>query len=133
MARVRSIHISPSKPSKISLRRGDYPTASRPKRRIKNYLKAVNKGLLKIFSKMGVSTLQSYRGAQLFEAVGLNKALIDEYFTGTRRAFKASAWMFWRSDAIQNHALAFRRFRNRKPNWLSAATTFTVLAASAIY
>jgi glutamate synthase (NADPH/NADH) large chain len=50
---------------------------------VKNYIKAVNKGLLKVFSKMGISTLQSYRGAQVFEAVGLNKALVDEYFTGT--------------------------------------------------
>ncbi len=48
-----------------------------------NYIKAVNKGLLKIFSKMGISTLQSYRGAQVFEAIGLNKQLIEQYFTGT--------------------------------------------------
>ncbi|MGA2595730.1 MAG: glutamate synthase large subunit [Bryobacteraceae bacterium] len=50
---------------------------------LKNYKKAVNKGLLKVFSKMGISTLQSYRGAQVFEAIGLNKSLIDRYFTGT--------------------------------------------------
>ncbi|MBN2078510.1 MAG: glutamate synthase large subunit [Spirochaetes bacterium] len=48
-----------------------------------NYLKAVNKGLLKILSKMGTSTLRSYRGAQIFEAVGLGGDLIDEFFTGT--------------------------------------------------
>ena len=50
---------------------------------LKNYKKAINKGLLKIFSKMGISTLQSYRGAQCFEAVGLGRALVDRYFTGT--------------------------------------------------
>jgi glutamate synthase domain-containing protein 2/glutamate synthase domain-containing protein 3 len=50
---------------------------------LKNYKKAINKGLLKVCSKMGISTLQSYRGAQVFEAIGLNKALIDRYFTGT--------------------------------------------------
>jgi glutamate synthase domain-containing protein 2/glutamate synthase domain-containing protein 1/glutamate synthase domain-containing protein 3 len=50
---------------------------------LKNYTKAVGKGLLKIFSKMGISTLQSYRGAQIFEAIGLNKALVQKYFTGT--------------------------------------------------
>ena len=50
---------------------------------LKNYKKAINKGLLKIFSKMGISTLQSYRGAQVFEAIGLNKALVEKYFTGT--------------------------------------------------
>jgi len=49
----------------------------------KHYVKAIGKGLLKIFSKMGISTLQSYRGAQIFEAVGLEKKLVEEYFTGT--------------------------------------------------
>jgi glutamate synthase (NADPH) large chain len=48
-----------------------------------NFIKGINKGLLKVFSKMGISTLQSYRGAQVFEAIGLNKELIDQYFTGT--------------------------------------------------
>ena len=49
---------------------------------LKNFKKAINKGLLKVFSKMGISTLQSYRGAQVFEAIGLNQSLIDKYFTG---------------------------------------------------
>ena len=55
----------------------DYHTAE------KNYLKAVNKGLLKVISKMGISTMGSYRGAQLFEAVGVSQELIDRYFCGT--------------------------------------------------
>ncbi|MCC7411754.1 MAG: glutamate synthase large subunit [Gammaproteobacteria bacterium] len=50
---------------------------------IHNYVKAVNKGLVKVMSKMGISTVQSYRGAQIFEALGLNKALVDRYFAGT--------------------------------------------------
>ena len=50
---------------------------------LKNFKKSVNKGLLKVFSKMGISTLQSYRGAQIFEAIGLNSSLIEKYFTGT--------------------------------------------------
>jgi len=49
----------------------------------KNYVKAVNDGLLKVFSKMGISTLQSYQGAQIFEIIGLNKSVVDKYFTGT--------------------------------------------------
>ena len=49
----------------------------------KNYAKAINKGLLKVISKMGISTLFSYSGAQIFEAVGLDKGVIDRYFTGT--------------------------------------------------
>ena len=50
---------------------------------IKNYVKALNKGILKVMSKMGISTLQSYCGAQVFEAVGLERALVDKYFTRT--------------------------------------------------
>ena len=50
---------------------------------IKNYIKALNKGILKVMSKMGISTLQSYCGAQVFEAVGLEQALVDRYFTRT--------------------------------------------------
>ncbi len=49
----------------------------------KNFIKAVNKGILKVASKMGISTVQSYRGAQIFEAVGLGKGLIEKYFVGT--------------------------------------------------
>ncbi|MDR1145034.1 MAG: glutamate synthase large subunit [Verrucomicrobiales bacterium] len=48
-----------------------------------NYIKAIDKGLLKVMSKMGISTLRSYRSGQLFEAVGLDRVVIDEYFTGT--------------------------------------------------
>ncbi|MFO0877676.1 MAG: glutamate synthase large subunit [Gemmataceae bacterium] len=50
---------------------------------IKNYIKAIDKGVLKVMSKMGISTAQSYCGAQIFEAVGLNQILVDRYFTWT--------------------------------------------------
>ncbi|MFQ5667849.1 MAG: glutamate synthase large subunit [Candidatus Binatia bacterium] len=50
---------------------------------VANYLKAANKGVLKVMTKMGISTVQSYRGAQIFEAVGLNHDVIDRYFTWT--------------------------------------------------
>jgi glutamate synthase (NADPH/NADH) large chain len=50
---------------------------------VENYVKAVCKGILKVMSKMGISTLRSYRGAQIFEALGLAKDFVDEYFTGT--------------------------------------------------
>ena len=91
---------------------GELSKSLSPEVAIQNYLKAVNKGLLKIFSKMGVSTLQSYRGAQLFEAVGLNKALIDEYFTGTCSRMQGVGLDVLANDAIQNHALAFRLVSN---------------------
>ncbi|WP_295672536.1 glutamate synthase large subunit [uncultured Mucilaginibacter sp.] len=48
----------------------------------KNYVKSINDGLLKIFSKMGISTLQSYHGSQVFEILGINQAVVDKYFTG---------------------------------------------------
>ncbi|HEY5622063.1 MAG TPA: glutamate synthase large subunit [Pontiella sp.] len=50
---------------------------------IENYIKAINSGLLKIFSKMGISTLASYQGAQIFEIVGINSNVVKKYFTGT--------------------------------------------------
>ena len=64
-------------------RHGRLPENLSPADAIDNYKKAINKGLLKVFSKMGISTLQSYQGAQVFEAVGLNRALVEKYFTGT--------------------------------------------------
>ena len=54
-----------------------------PKKAVNNYIKAAGKGVLKVMSKMGVSTVASYTGAQIFEAIGLSKSLIDEFFTGT--------------------------------------------------
>jgi glutamate synthase domain-containing protein 2/glutamate synthase domain-containing protein 3 len=50
---------------------------------VKNFMKSVKKGLLKTFAKMGISTLQSYQGAQVFEAIGLNQDLVESYFVGT--------------------------------------------------
>ncbi|MCH8845406.1 MAG: glutamate synthase large subunit, partial [Proteobacteria bacterium] len=50
---------------------------------VKNFIKAINKGLIKTMAKMGISTVQSYCGAQVFEAIGLNKEFVDKYFTGT--------------------------------------------------
>ena len=50
---------------------------------VKNYIKAIDKGLLKVLSKMGISTLRSYHGAQVFESIGVSRELIQKYFTGT--------------------------------------------------
>lgn len=55
----------------------DFPTAQR------HYIEAIDKGMLKVLSKMGISTLASYHGAQLFEAIGLDRELVDRYFDGT--------------------------------------------------
>src|SRR6185437_7117867 len=80
----------------------DFPTA------LKNYKKAINKGLLKVFSKMGISTLQSYRGAQIFEAIGLNQALVEQYFTGTPSRIEGVGLEVLAREAAAKHAFAFR-------------------------
>jgi glutamate synthase (NADPH) large chain len=64
-------------------RKGSFPPEFTWDKAFKNYMKAADKGLLKTFSKMGISTLQSYQGAQIFEAVGLSRSLVEKYFTGT--------------------------------------------------
>jgi hypothetical protein len=61
-------------------------TAQTPAKAVDHYIKAVNKGLLKVMSKMGISTLQSYRGAQIFECVGLDAEVVDAWFCGTGAA-----------------------------------------------
>jgi glutamate synthase domain-containing protein 2/glutamate synthase domain-containing protein 1/glutamate synthase domain-containing protein 3 len=72
-----------------------------------HYVKSVNKGLLKVFSKMGISTLQSYRGAQIFEAIGLNKELVDKYFTGTPSRIEGVGLEVLAREATLKHANAF--------------------------
>ncbi len=74
-----------------------------------NYLKAASKGLLKVLSKMGTSTLRSYRGAQIFEAIGLGKALIDEYFTGTESRISGIGVGELEREALMHHDIAFGR------------------------
>ncbi len=74
---------------------------------LKNYKKAINKGLLKVCSKMGISTLQSYRGAQVFEAIGLNKTLIDRYFTGTASRIEGVGLDVLAREAKMKHDYAF--------------------------
>jgi len=74
----------------------------------KNFIKAINKGLLKTFSKMGISTLQSYRGAQVFEAVGLNKDLVDSYFSGTASRIEGVGLDVLAREAVLKHEYAFQ-------------------------
>ncbi|MBC8379297.1 MAG: glutamate synthase subunit alpha, partial [Planctomycetes bacterium] len=62
---------------------GDIPQTMEASQIASNYIAAIKKGILKTMSKMGISTLRSYFNAQLFEAIGINKAVIDKYFTGT--------------------------------------------------
>lgn len=71
------------------------------------YIKAVNGGLLKIFSKMGISTLQSYQGAQIFEAVGINKRVIQRSFTGTVSRIHGIDFNGIAREVMVRHKLAF--------------------------
>ena len=86
-----------------------------PEAAVKNYIKAVGKGLLKVFSKMGISTLQSYRGAQVFEAIGLNKEVVDEYFTGTSSRIAGVGLPILAREAIEKHAFAYRTLSDAEP------------------
>jgi glutamate synthase domain-containing protein 2/glutamate synthase domain-containing protein 1/glutamate synthase domain-containing protein 3 len=73
----------------------------------KNIVKAIGKGLLKTISKMGISTIQSYCGAQIFEAVGLEKALIDRHFTGTASRIGGIGIDVLAKETLDRHASAY--------------------------
>ena len=73
----------------------------------KNYAKAINKGLLKVISKMGISTLFSYSGAQIFEAVGLDGDVIDRYFTGTASRIGGIGLEELGREVLERHWRAF--------------------------
>ena len=76
---------------------------------IKRYKKAINKGLLKVMSKMGISTYQSYCGAQIFDAVGLNSGFIKSYFTGTHSQIEGIGLRQVSIESYNRHAAAFGR------------------------
>ena len=72
-----------------------------------NYVKAVHKGVVKVMSKMGISTIQSYRGAQIFEAVGLSQDLVDRYFTWTSSRVGGIGLEVIQEEANRRHARAY--------------------------
>ena len=72
-----------------------------------NYTKAIGKGLMKVMSKMGISTYMSYCGAQIFEAIGLNKSLVDKYFKGTASNVEGIGVFEVAEEALRLHSLAF--------------------------
>src|SRR5574337_1353051 len=87
----------------LALKRPEITAAEAHKR----YVKAIGKGLRKVMSKMGISTYQSYCGAQIFEAVGLQKAFVDKYFTGTASAIEGIGLFEVAAEAERLHAAAF--------------------------
>src|SRR6266576_256368 len=88
--------------------RGQLGDGITPDLAVKHFLKAIKKGLLKTFSKMGISTLQSYQGAQVFEAIGLNKDLVDSYFAGTTSRIEGVGLSVLANEALLKHEYAFR-------------------------
>jgi glutamate synthase (NADPH/NADH) large chain len=78
-----------------------------PKKAIASYVKAMSKGVLKVMSKMGISTVASYTGAQVFEAMGLSQELVDEYFTGTPSRLGGAGLDVLAKEVEARHALAF--------------------------
>ncbi len=78
-----------------------------PEQAQKNFIKSVDLGLLKVLSKMGISTIMSYTGAQIFEAIGLSHGLVEEYFTGTSTKLDGIGLDLIASESEKRHALAF--------------------------
>ncbi|WP_219893650.1 glutamate synthase large subunit [Aquisediminimonas profunda] len=73
----------------------------------KNYIKAIGKGILKVMSKMGISTYQSYCGAQIFDAIGLSTAFVDKYFTGTATTIEGAGLGEIAEETVRRHAAAY--------------------------
>ncbi|WP_438860341.1 glutamate synthase-related protein, partial [Achromobacter spanius] len=78
-----------------------------PEKAVKNFIKAIGKGLNKVMSKMGISTYMSYTGAQIFEAVGLQSKLVDKYFTGTSSNIEGIGIFQVAEEALRQHRAAF--------------------------
>ncbi|MBW2378448.1 MAG: glutamate synthase large subunit [Deltaproteobacteria bacterium] len=74
---------------------------------VTGYRKAVAKGMLKVFAKMGISTLQSYKGAQIFEAVGLNSSVVDLCFAGTASRIQGIGFNVIAQELVERHALGY--------------------------
>ncbi len=77
-----------------------------------NYIKSIKGGLLKVISKMGISTIQSYRSAQIFEAIGLNSDLITKYFTGTASRIEGIDLDIIADEAMARHTTAYAKLRS---------------------
>jgi glutamate synthase (NADPH/NADH) large chain len=86
---------------------GELPSQLDKKELIKRYIKAIGKGLLKVMSKMGISTYQSYCGAQIFDAVGLKADFVERYFTGTATRIEGVGLLQIAEESVRRHRDAF--------------------------
>ncbi|MCC2687800.1 MAG: glutamate synthase large subunit [Rhizobiaceae bacterium] len=90
-------------------RRGDMPKEVDAREVVYRYIKSIGKGILKVMSKMGISTYQSYCGAQIFDAVGLSSAFVDRYFTGTATMIEGVGLEEIAEETVRRHTAAFGR------------------------
>ena len=107
---AEAVHPYLAMESLVAMQEGEQPTAesrAAAEKAVKNYIKAIGKGLNKVMSKMGISTYMSYTGAQIFEAVGLQKALVDQYFTGTASNIEGIGIFEVAQEALRLHQAAF--------------------------
>ena len=91
----------------LSAMRDDLPEKLRERQLYRRYIKAVDKGILKVMSKMGISTYQSYCGAQIFDAVGLGEDFVERYFTGTASAIDGVGLAEIARETVERHKLAY--------------------------
>ncbi|MBO3087050.1 glutamate synthase large subunit [Cellulomonas dongxiuzhuiae] len=94
--------------------RSGYLPGVTPETAVANLIKALGKGVLKVMSKMGISTIASYRGAQVFEAIGLSHALVDRYFTGTTSRLGGIGLDVIAAEVAARHADAYPASGNRQ-------------------
>jgi glutamate synthase (NADPH/NADH) large chain len=103
---AEAIHPNVAFATLMDMREG-LPTKVGEDELIKRYIKAIGKGLLKVMSKMGISTYQSYCGAQIFEAIGLNSSFVAKYFEGTSTAVEGVGLAAIAEEAVRLHRLAY--------------------------
>ena len=97
---------------------------------VKRYIKSIDKGMLKVMSKMGISTYQSYCGAQIFDAVGLSSDFVDRYFSGTATTIEGVGLAEIAEETVRRHARSLRRRRRSCSRAsMSAATMPSACAA----
>jgi glutamate synthase (NADPH/NADH) large chain len=103
----RSPSLSPNSLPQAGERDADSLREARVYEAKKRFVKAINKGLMKVMSKMGISTYQSYCGAQIFEAIGLNAEFVEKYFTGTATQIEGIGLSVVAEEAVRTHRGAF--------------------------
>ncbi len=94
---------------------GVYVESVDTKTALTNYIKSTRKGLFKIIAKMGISTIQSYRGAQIFEAVGLNDEVIEKCFAGTPSRVSGAGLRVIAQESLKRHKLAYQKINEVRP------------------